>query len=280
MRRAVPLLGLFVTLSLVAGGCAELLGALEGQSTLPVRPNPPNVRVAEVRVANMPTARDLAAYYCSQYLGPFVCQLFGAQNANYQFAFDLDLEIANPNQVPLPLFQALVAFDAYPDARDPAALGKVCASLCEDASRCSADAADACSSSDPLITNAQTFANAAVGFLYGVVTGTVDPRQVSVRTVPPAESVHTVVRLTLDAPKMLDLMRRLGRDIRDDLRAGRVPTFEIPYQIQGAVWVDVQSFGRIGANFGPHRDAWQIASTQRATGPSVEASEAIVPAKR
>lgn len=247
---------------LFAAGCSQLLGSLGGTAA-PVRPDPPNVRIAEVRVVQLPTARELAGYYCPQYLNPLVCRAFGGSNVQARFAFDLELEIANPNRVPLPLVQALVAFDAYPDARDSASLGSACVSLCGDESQCSANAADACSSNEPTIHDADSFARATVGFLVGMATGTVDPRNVSVRTVAAGESVRTVVRLELDAPKMLDLMRRLGRDLRDDLQHGRVPSFVIPYEVQGAVWVSVESFGRFAANFGPLRGEFHVDDTQR-----------------
>lgn len=256
--RTTPTVFIVSSLLLLAAGCSQLLAGIQGEGTA-ARPNPPSVRIAEVRVAQLPTARGLAGFYCPQILGPLVCRVFGNQGGTNEFAFDLDLEISNPNQVPLPLVQALVTFNAYPDARDAASLGSACVSLCEDPSQCSATAADACRSDEPTINDADSFAHAAVGFLVGVATGTVDPRNVSVRTVAPGESVHTVVRLQLDAPKMLDLMRRLGRDIRGDLQSGRVPSFDIPYEVQGAVWVNVASFGRIGANFGPLRAEFHIA---------------------
>lgn len=261
--RQRPLLLLLAASSLaVAAGCSQLLSGLQGTPSA-VRPNPPNVRIAEVRVAQLPTARGLASFYCPQILGPLVCRVFGNAGGTNEFAFDLDLEIANPNNIPLPLVQALVAFKAYPDANDSASLGSACVSLCDDPSQCSASAADACRSDEPTIHDADSFAHAAVGFLVGVATGTVDPRNVSVRTVAPGESVRTVVRLQLDAPRMLDLMRRLGRDIRGDLQGGRIPSFDIPYEVQGAVWVNVSSFGRIAANFGPLRAEFHINPDQR-----------------
>ena len=71
--------------------CAALGLSGAGSSIPDVKP--PNVRISAVRMADMPTARDLASYYCSQYLGPLICKAFGSvpQISDIHFAFDVEL---------------------------------------------------------------------------------------------------------------------------------------------------------------------------------------------
>ncbi len=79
-----------------------------------------------------------------------------------------------------------------------------------------------------------------------------------VRTIPPSETIRSVVRLELDPDAMMQLIRRLGDEAVAEVRAGRPPAFDIPYEIEGSVWVEVESFGRFAASFGPFRDRWHI----------------------
>jgi hypothetical protein len=243
---------LFATI-VVTCGCAELLGvASEG-----ARPVAPVVDAVELRVVELPTARGLAAFYCERLLGPLICSAFGSAERP-RFVFDLELAITNQSPAPMPMVQALVAFQAYPDANDPTSLGTTCVSLCGEPSECPAEGPEACVSDDPLVHDRASFVNAAAGFLVGVATGVVDPRNVSVAMIPAGSTLRTVVRLTLDAPTMLEVMTRLGRDVSDELRTGQVPAFEIPYAVQGAVWVEVSGFGRMGVNFGPARGEFRV----------------------
>ena len=53
-------------------------------------------------MAKMPSSRDLASYYCAQYLGPLICRAFGPvpKTSDIHFAFDVDLKLANSSKVP------------------------------------------------------------------------------------------------------------------------------------------------------------------------------------
>jgi hypothetical protein len=247
VRRCTCAVALFITI-VVASGCAELMG-IAGEGGRPVAPI---VDAVELRVVELPTARSLAAYYCDRALGPLICSALGGADAP-RFVFDLELAITNRSPAPMPMVQALVAFQAYPGANDPTSLGTTCVSLCGEPSQCPSEGADACVSDDPLVHDRASFVNAAAGFLVGVATGAVDPKKVSVAMIPAGSTLRTVIRLTLDAPTMLEVITRLGRDVRDELRRGEIPAFEIPYAVQGAVWVEVSGFGRMGVNFGPAR---------------------------
>ena len=72
-----------------------------------------------------PAARTLAAYYCPDVIsaplgtGPMICQgLFGARPnpAAMAVTFDIQLRIANPNHIPIPLASVLAAATVFPAA--------------------------------------------------------------------------------------------------------------------------------------------------------------------
>lgn len=259
---------LVAAISAVLPGCAglRLPEGLLRQPTELARLEPPNVRVAEVRLARSPTNEQVAMHLCAQLAserglpGSLVCGAFGRAPTPEEltFAFEVELEIANPNRIELPLAQALVAFRAWPEEDDPRSLGAVCVSLCEDPSRCPSSGADACRSSEPEIRDLDDFAGAAATFLVAVARGERSVTDLRVRTIPPGETIRAIIRLELDPDTMMALVRRLADDAVSAVQAGRAPVFDVPYEIEGAVWVEVESFGRFAASFGPFRDRWRV----------------------
>ena len=57
---------------------------------------------------------------------------------------------------------------------------------------------------------------------------------------------------------MLALLKRLGGDIASDLKAGRNPSFTIPWAVEGSIWVRFEGFGRIGAGFPRQTGSWVL----------------------
>lgn len=224
-----------------------------------LRIKPPNIEVAAVRLAEAPTNRKLASYYCAQYVGPLICRALGpvASISDLQFAFDVELEFENPNPVPMPVVQALFGFTAFPEKPDTQNLGSVCLSFCEDTTQCE-QAADACTSDEPEIRDAQDFAEAAAGFLIATALGQRDFSDLRVRTIPPNDRTRIVVRLGLDPLKMVNLIKTLAKDDIARVKRAEVPEFSIPYNIEGSAWVSVESFGRLARGFGPVAGSWQL----------------------
>jgi len=237
-------------------GCASLgfTGAVPA-GTNGSDPVPPEVRVAEVRLADAPTNGELAAYYCAQIAPAFVCRVFGPvrRAEEMRFVFDVALEIENRNAVPLPVVSALFAFTAYPD-EDERSLGTACVQLCGE---CEPDA-DACRSETPEIRDVDDFANAATGFLIDVARGERRFEDLRVRTVPAGDRIRLVTQLELDAEQTVALVRRMARETVEQVRRGEEATFAIPYRLEGSVWVEVESFGRFAATFPPHDGEWEL----------------------
>ncbi len=252
--RARVLLGLLL-LPLLS--CAAL--GLSGTGSKIPNVKPPKVSIASVRMAEMPSSRDLASYYCAQYLGPLICRPFGPvpKPSDIHFAFDVELALANASKVPLPLVQTLFAFTAFPEAQDVQNLGAVCLTFCEDPNNCRQDA-NACRSDEPEIRDIRDFANAATGFLLSTALGERKLSDLRVRTVPPNDQMKMVVRLGLDPVQMVGLIRQLGKGELERIKKGQVPEFTIPYKIEGTAWVSVESLGRLATGFGPAAGQWRL----------------------
>ncbi len=239
-------------------GCAALSAAGRGARALDV--DPPKVSIAAVRMADMPSSRALASYYCAQYLGPLICRAFGPvpQTSDIHFAFDVELELQNSSKVPMPLVQTLFAFTAFPEARGAQNLGTVCLSFCEDPSNCR-QTADACVSDEPEIKDIRDFAGAAAGFLFATAIGERKFSDLRVRTIPPNDRTRMVVRLGLDPVQMVGLIREYASGEVDRIRKGQIPELAIPYEIEGTAWVSVESLGRLATGYGPAAGQWRLA---------------------
>jgi hypothetical protein len=51
-------------------------------------------------------------------------------------------------------------------------------------------------------------------------------------------------------------MRELAVQSVGELRSGRRISFAIPYRLEGTVWFDVGSLGRVAVGFGPAQGTW------------------------
>ncbi|MDH4281597.1 MAG: hypothetical protein OEV36_02990 [Myxococcales bacterium] len=258
MMHTIARLRFLAVLSLVpAVGCSAL--GLSGTGSRILDIVKPKISIAAVRLAEMPSNRVLASYYCAQYVSPLLCRAFGPvpTTADLSFAFDVELEMANSNSVPLPLVQTLFAFTAFPEAQGKQNLGTVCLSFCEDPNNCKQDA-NACTSSEPEIRDARDFANAATGFLIARALGEKRFSDLRVRTIPPNDRMKMVVRLGLDPVQMVRLIRELAKGELERVKKGQMPELVIPYEIEGTAWVAVESLGRLATGFGPAAGQWRL----------------------
>ena len=219
-------------------------------------PVPPEVRVADVRLAEAPSDAELAGHFCARVAPALVCRVFGPtpRVEDLRFVFDVDLEVANRNAVALPVVSALVAFTAYP-SDEARTLGTTCLSLAEGAEDASGDA---CRCEAPEIRDVDDFAAATAGFLVAAARGEASLSDLRVRTVAPGDRVLLRVRLALDAEQMSALIRRVAEDAVASVARGERPHFAIPWAVEGSVWVEVERFGRFAASFGPVQGTWEL----------------------
>lgn len=261
-------LALGISLALGSAACGDLGNVLYGNHTgVSRRPTPPQVRLVETRLVHAPTNEQLALHFCrvnasraAGSLGAAACRALGTlpSREDLQFVFEVELEAENPGRVPLPMVSALVAFRAFPDSTDGQQLGAVCMSLCESATSCPQRGPSACQSDEPEIHDMESFASAATGFLVSVALGERRFEDLTIRTIDPGERLRFVARLSLDVEPALRVIEWAATDAIALAQSGHVPTFTIPYEVEGTVFVEVEDFGRFAGSFPPTRGTWPL----------------------
>ncbi len=73
-----------------------------------------------------------------------------------------------------------------------------------------------------------------------------------------SSETDVVVRYSFGPEQLLAVMRELVAQSTDELKAGRLPTFVIPYRVEGTVWFDAGSIGRLAVGWGPMQGTWTL----------------------
>lgn len=224
---------------------------------------PPTINFQGATLVQSPSQQRLAAHYCPQVVSvPFggaglLCQgFFGPRPTptEMEVAFDLAFEIDNPNNVPIPLSSVLAAVTVFP-ATTNQRLGATCVQLCpEGTGTCTGQAAaGACEASSRDIRSLNDFGTATANLLIGAgisaALGTT-PTFVAPR-VSAASRQNVVVRFSFGPEQLLATMHQLAEQSVGELKRGQSVTFNIPYRVEGTIWFDGGSFGRIAVGYGP-----------------------------
>ncbi len=256
----------FPLLALAAAGCIPL------QNLGGVGPNikPPSVTFVGATLVSTPSRQQLAAYYCPDLVSvplggaALLCQgLFGARPSpdTMTIAFDARLKIQNPNEVPVPLASMLAAITVYPGAVNEQT-GATCVQLCPGGPGTCAgqDAATACQATTRDVRSLSDFVNAAAGLVVsnGLGAAAGQPPSFTAPTVMASSELEVVARFSLAPAQILRVMRQLAEQSVGELRQGRAPSFAIPYRLEGTIWFDAGSFGRIAIPWGPASGTWII----------------------
>jgi hypothetical protein len=269
-RRHSVLALLLAVVPVAVGSCAAL-----GIPGLPGQPpvgglTPPQVTFAGATLVSSPSTHDLAAYYCPELVSaPFgtsalLCQqLFGPRPdpRALNVAFDLRFHVSNPNQIPLPVASILAAATVFPTTGS-AQLGAVCLALCPaGAVGCGAAQPGACEASSRDVRSLADFVNNAVPQLLmssGLALAAGQPPSFVAPQVVASSELDLVARYAFGPEQLLAVMRQLASQASNDLRAGRAPTFTIPYRVEGTIWFDAGSIGRIAVGWGPSQGTWTL----------------------
>jgi hypothetical protein len=254
---------------LLASASCNLLANLPAELQ-PVNLSPPKVTFQGAALVLAPSQAQLAAYYCPEVISVplggagVVCQgLFGRRPspAEMTVAFDLHFGVANPNKIPVPLASILTAATLFP-AGNSQRLGAVCAQLCPAGQPgCGGGPAPgACQSSSRDVHSLSDFAGAAANFLFasGVAAAAGHPIGFAAPQVSASSELNVTVRFTFGPQVLLATMRQLAVQSVNHLKAGHTVSFAIPYRLEGTVWFDVGSLGRIAVGFGPSNGVWVL----------------------
>ena len=243
------------------GGCAELAGlpGAVGAGQL----SPPSVTLEGVTLARSPGQGELLAYFCPQVVGiPLVCQgFFGRAPAPDQLsvAFDVRFKISNPNRMPLPLGSVLTAVTLFPGAGNQR-LGAACMQLCPNGPGTCGDPANACQSSTHDVRSMSDFQGAAANLMIseGLALGSGGAPSFVAPQIAAAGDLEATGRFSFTPAELLAVLRQLADRSVDQLRSGQAITLSVPYRLEGTVWFDGGSLGRIAVPWGPLEGIWTI----------------------
>jgi hypothetical protein len=104
------------------------------------------------------------------------------------------------------------------------------------------------------------FANAAVDLMVsnGLAAAAGQPPSFTAPTVAAASEIEVVARFSLSPSQILRVMQQLAQQAVNDLQQGRAPSFTIPFQLEGTIWFDAGSFGRVAIPWGPASGTWVL----------------------
>jgi hypothetical protein len=72
------------------------------------------------------------------------------------------------------------------------------------------------------------------------------------------QSLDVVARFTLTPEALLPIFEQLARQSASQLSAGHELSFSIPYNLEGTVFANAGSLGRVAAGFGPVGGEWPL----------------------
>ncbi len=70
--------------------------------------------------------------------------------------------------------------------------------------------------------------------------------------------VNIEARFAFGADPMLATLQQLALQSVDQFSNFDYPTFTIPYRIEGTIWFDAGSLGRVAVGFGPTEGTWTL----------------------
>lgn len=268
LKRLISLMGA-AALSVVVGSCAtldQLMAAAGGALA------PPTITFRGASLVRSPSRRDLSAFYCPK-LGREQGLAFGADLICSQFfgpapspndlaiGFDLNFQVANPNQIPLPLSEILTAITLFPGATAQN-LGAVCMKLCApgDAACHGGSDPSSCRQARGDIRTLGDFPQAVVNMVLaeGVSAASGQGLHFDLPKVLAGSSLDVVARFSLTPQAILPIIEQLVRQTGTQLKSGQQLAFNVPYRLEGTVFADAGSLGRVAAGFGPTAGEWPV----------------------
>jgi hypothetical protein len=238
---------------------AVLAVLIAGCDRLPAIPQKPSISYVGATLVQSPSRSMMEAYFCPQVLGfpaSYGCAIFGAApaEADIKVAFELGFNVDNPNSFPIPVAEMLTAVTVFPQ-QTRQQLGAICISFCApDSPSCTGQPAPgACTASSTDIRSVSDFSSAAQGFVLSA-GARLGSGEIPSFTKPSVSSAATIPLSTVYAfgvTPFIELVKQLAQQSATQLAAGEDVTFDIPYQLEGTIWFDVGSLGKVAIAYGP-----------------------------
>jgi hypothetical protein len=268
IRHMLVLLALLPALS-----ACELLQQVVDAAPQVEQAQMPTVTYQDAVLVESPSKGALAAYYCPQVVpDPFgvagasavLCRgFFGSPPPAHaiRVSFDLHFVVKNPNHFPIPVAELLTAATVFPDKTNQG-LGAACVAFCgADQPGCTGTPGpDACVSHHADIKSLVDFQQKSVNLLLAAGISALNgekPTFIMPQVVQDGEILITA-RFTFGSVALLEVLKQVASQAVDQLYAGKAIEFTIPYRLEGTVWLDVGSLGRVELGWGPAPGVWTI----------------------
>ncbi len=230
----------------------------------------PTVTYQGAALAQSPSQEDMAAYYCPRVVSdPFgLCALtFGAVPpvSEMVVAFNLRFDVHNLNHFPIPVAEMLTAVTLFPD-QSSQPLGTSCVVFCspDDPGCTGQPGPGSCTAKSGDIRSIEDFTNATANLIVASGVSLLQGQAPSFRMPEVVQDGEAAIeaRFAFGAEPMLQALEQLADQSVDQLAAWKEPTFTIPYRIEGTLWLDVGSLGRVAVGFGPVDGTWTIPTSE------------------
>lgn len=270
-RRAKTLAGMAVAaaLALTQAGCEVLDAVIAASEQVAVQAPAlvaPTVTTTGPSLRQRPGLQSLGAYYCPKLLGNQLgtigCTLaLGAAppKSSLRFDFGLGVAIANPNNVPVPALDVLVALTLYPDDVKTTALGATCISLCTaDNPGCTgAPRPDACTVTTGTVKTVDDFVGALPKLIDGIASGKA-LQELQKSSIPAGGDVKLDLVFSLGLDPALSVLQRTAMTWLELYVQGKELAIDVPVRVEGSVFFDIPGLGRIAVDWGPLAGTWRL----------------------
>ena len=250
-----------------APGCTYLnqflgSGGVQGVANLLA----PRVNATPLRLSRAPSMQALGAYYCPQVINDPIARMgcavvIGPPPPQNQLVFEFatTVTIQNPNNVPIPALDVLLAMKMFQGQPGTESLGAVCVSMCgqQDPTCNGQPKPGACTSNQPTIRTMRDFVAAVPGLIAGLV-GAAISGELRKSTIAAGGNVVLNLNFGLGIDQALRVIQKVVPQlVESQLQRGR-PSLIIPVSGEGTVFVNMPGSGRIGVGFGPLTTNWQV----------------------
>ena len=247
-----------------SSGCDQLLQQLEN-GPIATSELAPTVNVGALELREEPALEDLGAYYCPKVIDDPLVALGCAvtlgsppPKSALVFEFGVVVNVHNPNDIPVPALDVLLALTLFDDAQAEA-LGAICVSLCgtDDPSCDGTPRPGACEAQGDDLRTLDDFIARIPGLIADLASGQA-AEELRKSTIAAGGDISLDLGFVLGVDQALTVFEKTALAYVQDLLAGRSATLTVPVRADGTIYFQLPVLGRIGVDFGPYRSSWQI----------------------
>lgn len=225
----------------------------------------PEVRVGALELRHGPSIGELAAYYCPKVIDDQIVALGCAialgsppPKAHLAFEFGITLNIHNPNDIPVPTADVLLALNLF-EGRESEALGAICVSLCgTDNPECDGSPRPgACELRQDDILTIDDFIRAIPGLIADIASGEAE-EELKKSVLLAGGDISLNLAFILGIDQALNVFQKTAKAYVEAELNGGTGSLAIPVSASGTVFFDLPVLGRLGVGYGPFGTTWNV----------------------